>query len=180
MHLLFICTGNICRSPTAERLTRSYAAHYGIAEQLTASSAGTRAVVGYGMEPTAAEVLRALGGDPNGFRARQLTPAMAEAADLVLTMSTRHRDRVLEQSPRAMRRTFTVRELSALLAVPTAETALLARVAQARAIAPPAPDAMDISDPMGRERSTFESIGKQVAAILLPVLDAVRAELTGQ
>ncbi|MGI8646044.1 MAG: low molecular weight phosphotyrosine protein phosphatase, partial [Nocardioides sp.] len=68
-----VCTGNICRSPTAERVTRAFAVKHGLS-RLTASSAGTRAVVGYGMEPTAAEVLRTLGGDPKGFRARQLSP----------------------------------------------------------------------------------------------------------
>ena len=176
MHLLFVCTGNICRSPTAERLTRAYAAHHGLG-QLTASSAGIRAVVGYGMEPTAAKMLRELGGDPTGFRARQLTPAMVDDAELVLAMSTRHRTRVLEQSPRAMRRTFTLREAATLLTVAAPATKLLARLAQARASSPVAPDALDITDPMGRDTEMFRSIGQQVATTLLPVLDALHAEL---
>jgi protein-tyrosine phosphatase len=91
MHLLFVCTGNICRSPPAERLTRAYAEHHGLSA-MTASSAGIRAVVGYGMEPTAARVLIELGGDPRGFRARQLSTAMVDEADLVLTMSIRQRE----------------------------------------------------------------------------------------
>jgi len=64
VHVLFVCTGNICRSPTAERLTCAFATEHGLG--LDASSAGTRAVIGYGMEPTAAEVLRSMGGDPEG------------------------------------------------------------------------------------------------------------------
>jgi len=178
MHLLFVCTGNICRSPTAERLARAYAEDHGIAEQLTASSAGIRAVVGYGMQPTAAEVLIELGGNPAGFRARQLSPAMVEAADLVLTMSTRHRDRVLAQVPRAMRRSFTLREAAMLLTVATDEPELLPRLAQARAHQPPGAASINIEDPMGGEPSTYRSIGQHVASALLPVLDAIRAELT--
>ncbi|WP_127782111.1 hypothetical protein [Rhodococcus sp. X156] len=177
MHLLFVCTGNICRSPTAERLTQAYAAHHGL-PGLTASSAGTRAVAGYTMEPSAAQVLTELGGDPTGFRARQLKPAMVNDADLVVGLSTRHRNRVLEESPRAMRRAFTLRELSALLAVPSSEAALLPRLAQARAARPPAPDSLDITDPMGQDLATFQEIGRQITATLLPVLDALRAELS--
>ncbi len=176
MHLLFVCTGNICRSPTAERLTRAYAEYHGLTE-LIASSAGIRAVVGYGMEPTAAEVLRELGGDPTGFHARPLSTAMVDDADLVLAMSTRHRARVLEQSPRAMRRTFTLREAATLVTVAAPGTALLPRLAQARASSPVASDVLDITDPMGRDAELFRSIGKLVATTLLPVLDALRAEL---
>ena len=52
MHVLVVCTGNICRLPTAERLLLARAAELGVAS-LTVGSAGTRAVVGYGMEATA-------------------------------------------------------------------------------------------------------------------------------
>ncbi len=130
MHVLFVCTGNICRSPTAERLTCAFAAEHGLG--LNASSAGTRAVIGYGMEPTAAEVLRSMGGNPEGFRARQLSPAIVGDADLILTMTTRHRDRVLAESPQAMRRTFTLLEAGRLLAVPVGADTVAQRLAQAR------------------------------------------------
>jgi len=84
---------------------------------------------------------------------------------------------VLEQSPRAMRRTFTLREMAALVDIPTEEHALLPRLAQARARQPPARDSIDIDDPMGREWSMFQAIGQQVASSLLPVLDTLRAVL---
>jgi protein-tyrosine phosphatase len=62
LHILFVCTGNICRSPSAERLATAAGA--------SASSAGTRAVIGHPMHPESARVLRDLGGDPDGFVAR--------------------------------------------------------------------------------------------------------------
>ncbi len=59
MHVLFVCTGNICRSPTAERL----AAGLSSMADLRASSAGTRAVIAHPMHPDAAQALMDLGGE---------------------------------------------------------------------------------------------------------------------
>jgi protein-tyrosine phosphatase len=161
VHVLVVCTGNICRSPTAERLLRLHAGELGVTG-LTVGSAGTRAVVGYGMEATAREVLVELGGDPVQFRARQLTPSLVEEADLVLTMTTRHRDRVLAESPRAMRRTFTVLEAERLLTVPTEEPALPARLVVARGLQPLEPHDDDVVDPVGEARVLFETVGQQI------------------
>jgi len=172
MHVLFVCTGNICRSPTAERVTRAFAIKHGLS-RLTASSAGTRAVVGYGMEPTAAEVLRTLGGDPKGFRARQLSPANVDDADLILTMTTRHRDKVLAASPRAMRRTFTLLEAGRLLAIPMAAETVVQRLAQARGQQTHGERVDDIVDPIGLDDGTFEAVGAQVVEALRPLLHAL-------
>jgi len=172
MHVLFVCTGNICRSPTAERVTRAFAVKHGLS-RLTASSAGTRAVVGYGMEPTAGEVLRTLGGDPKGFRARQLSPANVDDADLILTMTTRHRDKVLAASPRAMRRTFTLLEAGRLLAIPMAAETVVQRLAQARGQQTHGERVDDIVDPIGLDDGTFEAVGAQVVEALRPLLHAL-------
>jgi len=170
VHVLFVCTGNICRSPTAECLTCAFAAEHGLG--LNASSAGTRAVIGYGMEPTAAEVLRSMGGDPEGFRARQLSPAIVGDADLILTMTTRHRDRVLAESPQAMRRTFTLLEARRLLTVPVGADTVAQRLAQARGQQPRGERVNDIADPIGLDYTTFEAVGAQVADALRPLLHA--------
>ena len=172
MHLLFVCTGNICRSPTAERLTQAFATERDLSE-LKVSSAGTRAVVGYGMEPRAADVLRGLGGDPAGFRARQLSPALVAEADLVLTMTTRHRDKVLTENPRAMRRTFTVLEGGRLLAIPVAGERLVQRLTQARGQQPWGERTDDIGDPIGQDYATFAAIGAQLVQALRPLLQAL-------
>ena len=161
-----MCTGNICRSPTAERLARSYAAAYNISG-LKASSAGTRAVVGYPIHPDAALVLETLGGDPAGFAARRITPKVAAEADLILTMTREHRDTVFEVAPRQFRRTFTLAE-AALLAAEfnarnVADLANLRLELTAHAVA-------DIPDPIGRDHEFFEVVGAQIAELLLPVL----------
>ena len=88
-------------------------------------SAGTRAVVGSAMDPASARVLQELGGNPEGFRARQLTDQLAAAADLTLTMTRDHRRDVLGRAPRAMSRTFTLREAAGLLGLLDDEAPLL-------------------------------------------------------
>lgn len=75
-------------------------------------SAGTRGFDDAPMDPPAAEQLRRLGGDPSDFRSRSLTNQMCEQADLILTATRAHRAFVLERVPRALRRTFTLREFA--------------------------------------------------------------------
>jgi len=105
--VLMVCTGNICRSPAAERLLD--AAGDG---SVMASSAGTAAVVGDPISPVMADLLRASQVPVGGFAARQLTPELIDAADLVLTLSSRHRRWVVDRVPSAVRRTFTLLELA--------------------------------------------------------------------
>src|SRR3954453_10019495 len=115
--VLLVCTGNICRSALAERLGRAYLDEV-LGEQADAIrliSAGTQAVVGSEMHPDRALVLRGYGAEPGDFRAQQLTDARAASADLTLTMTRPHRRDVLALAPRALARTFTLREAAALL-----------------------------------------------------------------
>jgi protein-tyrosine phosphatase len=109
--VLFVCIGNVCRSPVGERLLAARLP----AERFDVSSAGVGAMVGYAMSKYAAEELRAYGGDPTGFAARQLTPDMVEAADVVLTATRGLRSQVLAEMPAALRRTFTIVEFAALV-----------------------------------------------------------------
>lgn len=109
--VLFVCIGNVCRSPVGERLLASRLP----AERFEVSSAGVGAMVGYAMSKYAAEQLRALGGDPTGFAARQLDPGFVEGADLVLTATRELRSQVLAEVPGALRRTFTILEFAALM-----------------------------------------------------------------
>ena len=108
--VLFVCIGNVCRSPVGERLLASRLP----SDRFEVSSAGVGAMVGYAMSKYAAEELRIFGGDPTGFAARQLAPGMLEQSDLVLTATRELRSQVLAEVPGALRRTFTVLEFAAL------------------------------------------------------------------
>lgn len=164
VHVLFVCTGNICRSPTAERLAIAYAHEGGF--ELTASSAGTHGLTGHPMDPTAATVLHQLGGESDGFVARRLSPRIAGEADLVLTMTASHRDAVLTVAPRKLRKTFTLLEAASLIELSGAKT--VDEIADARARH--SVGALDIEDPYRQEHDTYERIGEQISAALPKVI----------
>lgn len=184
--ILIVCTGNICRSALAERLGRAYldAVLGEDAPAVRVSSAGTHAVVGSGMHPDSALVLRGLGGDPEGFTATQLGEGHVLDADLILTMTRGHRQDVLTLAPRALSRAFTVREAAALVPLvgegldfPGADRterarALVKEMATVRSRRGSGHDD-DIRDPIGRPLHVHQDVGDAIAAALLPVLAKV-------
>jgi protein-tyrosine phosphatase len=175
MRLLFVCTGNLCRSPLAERLT----AHRLHGAGVHVASAGLRARDGLGMDPSAAVALRELGGDDEGFRSRRLTPEHVRDADLVLTMTHRQRDETLALAPTALRRTFVLSEAAALAADLTesdlrhgAEARVLVAAlaaGRARRTGRPTTDA-DVPDPIGLPLEIHRSVAAQVDALVSPLI----------
>ncbi|MBB5164245.1 low molecular weight phosphatase family protein [Mycobacterium sp. AZCC_0083] len=167
MKILFVCTGNICRSPTAERLAIAYGARSHL-QDFTASSAGTHALTGHPMEPNAAQILEKLGGDASDFAARQLSPTIAADADLVLTMTGKHRDHVLKLVPQQLHKTFTLREAARLISECNARSVadLAAFRPRLRHHGQP-----DVPDPMGHDEVFFAMIGAQIADLLPPILE---------
>lgn len=171
-----------------ERLTRAFLddALGASAAAVGTGSAGTNAVVGRGMEPNSALVLSGLGGDPDGFAARQLTAEMVNEADLTLTMTRRHRRDVLKLAPRAMFRTYTLREAGDLLervdlrALPSVSSlderarALVASLGELRATRRRKDrDADDVRDPIGRRADVHQEVGEQIFDSLIPLLQAL-------
>ncbi|WP_349269644.1 protein-tyrosine-phosphatase [Mycolicibacterium parafortuitum] len=150
-----------------------------MAEQLelpdfTASSAGTRAVVGHAMHDSALAVLEGLGGNGMGFAARQLTPHIAAGADLILAMTRAHREAVLEIAPQKLHRTFTVVEASMLASHVGAQN--LRHIAELRSRIPVS-DAFDILDPIGQSPEVFAAVGQQIADVLPPIISLCRRSL---
>lgn len=95
MNLLFVCSGNTCRSPLAEALARKIAARRGI-ENVNVSSAGTNA---WDNIPATDEALlvgmeREL--DLTGHRSRKLTSAIVSEADLIFVMTPGHIEHVMQ------------------------------------------------------------------------------------
>lgn len=93
--ILFVCTGNICRSPLAEALLKR-ALHERSVEEVTVESAGTGAWDGAPASEGAYLVALERGLDLSSHRARLLTREIVEEASLILTMARHHRARVHE------------------------------------------------------------------------------------
>ncbi len=102
MHIMFVCTGNICRSPMGELLMSRYLANTTV--QVT--SAGTRGLPMHQIDPSSARLMDSVGIDSSGFRSRRLTREMAESADLILCFEAAQRKEIVTIAPMAVRYTF--------------------------------------------------------------------------
>ena len=185
--VLVVCTGNVCRSPYIERRLAQLLSGTG----LEVESAGTRALVGAAMEPGSADALTAVGADHDGFDARQLTPALLDRADLVITATQDHRTDAVTLHPKVLRRTFALGELADLvrgvdLATAAADgppddtetpwVAQVARIArERRGLAPARPAAdSDVPDPYRRGPEAYAQMTHAVESLLLVVAPALR------
>lgn len=159
--ILCVCTGNICRSPVAERLL---AARLGPSVEV--GSAGTFGVVGAPISEPMARRLRAADVSADLFAARRLRAPTANSADLVLALTKAHRSETVELSPALVRRTFTLLEFARLLEamgphelpVGTSAVRLRAAVPLLAARRSPSPTSDDIDDPIGRPETVYERV----------------------
>lgn len=100
MKVLFICTGNMCRSPAAELLLR----HYGAAG-FEARSRGTGVQPNFGLHKKMAALLKADGVTALAHKGSLVMEPDIDWADLILVMEEGHRDALADQFPQSMRKT---------------------------------------------------------------------------
>jgi protein-tyrosine phosphatase len=186
--VLVICTGNVCRSPYLERRLRQLLAGHDVHVE----SAGTRALVGADIEPGSTLALESLGADTTAFASRQLSAAMLDAADIVITATQKHRADAVALHPRALRKTFTIGELADLVREAdlvaaaagheasagdrdTPWAAIVAEVARGRRGLKPARTAAesDIPDPYGRGSAAYDLMSTEIESQLPVVVAAL-------
>ncbi len=190
IHILTVCTGNICRSPLAALVLEQRLADLGVA----ATSAGIRAREGVRMPVEAAELAIARGVPADRITAhgsRYLTEAILRGPDLVLAMDRDHRRAVVELAPGQLRTAFTIREFERLAAATPDEAlragavgaeprdrlrgALAVLSGQRGLVLPPAdPADDDVVDPYGRSRETYARSDAQLSRGLDAVERVVR------
>ncbi|MBE7681685.1 low molecular weight protein arginine phosphatase [Paenibacillus sp. P13VS] len=185
-HILFVCTGNTCRSPMAEGLLRKLAAERGI--QVEVRSAGVAAASGMPISRHAEAVLRDHQAEGPG-QSTQLDASLIGWADLVLTLTRSHKQHVMQVFPDSVHKTYTLKEyvenddqvlndlqeLDSLFATLELKRALgqeiLAsereRVIEIRQRIP----SFDISDPFGGSRDDYNIAAAEIRTALDRLLD---------
>lgn len=102
--VLFVCTGNICRSPTAEAVARSLACEAGLGDRIEIDSAGTHGYhTGEMPDPRAIQAAARRGYDLSALRARRVDIADFQRFDLVLAMDAGHLEAMLRGCPEVYR-----------------------------------------------------------------------------
>jgi protein-tyrosine phosphatase len=147
--ILFVCTGNTCRSPLAEGLCRKFLAdRLGCSvEELpekgyTVLSAGLAALEGGPAAPESVEVARMYGADLESHASQPLTDELLANADYVITMTQSHRDSILFARPDVAERVSLLSNLEA-----------------------------DIADPIGGGWKEYVTCGEEIARHLQALLD---------
>lgn len=110
-NILFVCTGNICRSATALQMLD----HKLTKENVSLDSAGTYALDRADMPPQAKQILDELHIKTTTHRSKQLTPKLLEETNLVLTATADHKSDVVKTQIKANRYTYTVLEFADLI-----------------------------------------------------------------
>jgi glycine hydroxymethyltransferase len=146
--ILFVCTGNVCRSPMAEGLFRHAARGRG---SYRVASAGVGAVEGQPPSQHAVRALKDLGIDIAQQRSRLLSGDLVEQADYIFAMTHGHVDAVTLLFPQAAEKTFLLREFDETLDV----------------------FEKDISDPIGGSFETYVNCRDQIEQGIASMLNFI-------
>ncbi len=171
LRLLFVCTANICRSPTMELVARELV---GPAD-VEVSSAGTHARDGQPMNPEMVATLPP--GTLDGvadFRSRHLTHDLLAGADLVLTAEDVHRRHILDDLPALHRRVFTLGQFAATIDELPGEVGHELVLAAGRRRAP-ATREHDVPDPYRRGTAAAEAATGTITAMLSVIVPRLTA-----
>ena len=176
MRVLFVCTGNIFRSPMAQGFLQALAARRGL--ELAVASAGTMS----GVRPVSANALEVMGEDGlkmRDHRSRELVADELRRVDLVLCMEREHVRRAVVLEPGAWAKTFTLKELVRLgeaagprLAGETVES-WLERVGRGRRREDlfGSSEDDDVADPVAAPLSVLRTTAEEIRGLVGRLLD---------
>ncbi|MNM91845.1 Low molecular weight protein-tyrosine-phosphatase YwlE [compost metagenome] len=186
MRILFVCTGNTCRSPMAEGMLRKLAQERGLSVEVR--SAGVAAMEGTSMSLHAEAVLKDQGIKDN-ITSTPLGGNLVSWADLILTLTESHKRQVIFSFPETAEKVYALKEYvednESVLADQEELQQLIADVELDRALGNPQNEAIirrineiarrlpvyDISDPFGGSREIYDRTAAEIREALGKLLD---------
>ena len=108
MKILVVCTGNTCRSPMAEGILRDLGNKNNL--DIRVKSAGIMALDGDGVSKNSVITLKDLGIDIEGHKASLLRKDLVDEADIILTMTNSHKEKLIRKFPNARNKLFLYNE----------------------------------------------------------------------
>ena len=183
MRVLFICTGNICRSPMGELLFRTYTQ----GTSLEVGSAGTHSLAGHSIDPSSKALMDAVGINSSQFRSTQLTQDIADNSDLILCFEPEQRHNIVVIAPTALPYTFTLTDFSNMCAYcaqhnmitgVTIQERLQSVIDQSMQIRPMLPPSATIPDPYRKNFEAFRSAARATNDAIRNILRSISYNTT--
>lgn len=177
MNVLFVCTGNVCRSPMAEGFLKREALERGL--DLSVRSTGTHAWAGRTATWDGRQTMSRLGTPIDGHRTLLLDPELVDWADLAIGLAAEHVRDVGRDYPHAGGKVFGLKELVALLPqVPASQDDIVAAAHAARGCVAGLRDT-DVMDPYGDRAEAYERVALEIRDLISVLAAQLESRMAG-
>jgi protein-tyrosine-phosphatase len=189
--ILFVCTGNTCRSPMAEGILRRMLEDQGL-QHVEVRSAGVAAMDGTPVSGLAAAILQQRG-FTHALSSASLTEELLEWADLVLTMTSNHKQHTLQRFPEFVDKVHTLKEFvdddpataerlaelekriaDVQVKRALSETVTNEEMARIHALQRELPD-YDLADPFGGPLEVYKKCADEIESCLIKLINKLKS-----